>query len=107
MPRWQVNTSHVSHYGLYVAMAAMVSSAWTMASFAGFPVSPNAPWTLPNFTEKNLDYGRLAYNVHVWTGWIIVGLVSVHATAAIKHHVVDKDDVLRRMVPPWMGLSDP
>ena len=107
MPRWQVNASHVSHYGLYVATAAMVSSAWTMASFAGFPVSPNAPWTLPNFTEKNLDYGRLAYNVHVWTGWIIVGLVSVHATAAIKHHVVDKDDVLRRMVPPWMGLSDP
>ena len=101
MPRWQVGASHASHTGLYVAMGVMIGSAWTMSSFAGFPVSPNAPWTLPNFSEKILDYGRWAYNVHVWTGWTIIGLVTVHAAAAIKHHVIDKDAVLRRMTPPW------
>jgi cytochrome b561 len=101
MPRWQVGASHASHTGLYITMAVMVSSAWLMASYASFPGSPNAPWILPNFTEKNLDYGRWTFNVHVWTGWTILGLVTVHAAAAIKHHVVDKDDVLRRMTPKW------
>ena len=101
MPHWQVGASHASHTGLYAAMAVMVGSAWLMASYAGFPVSPNAPWTLPNFMGKNLDYGRWAYNVHVWIGWTILGLVTVHAVAAIKHHVIDKDGVLRRITPIW------
>lgn len=99
MPHWQIQASHASHWSLYLAMAIMVSSAWTMSSYAAFPVSPNAPWSLPNFTGKNLDYGRWSYNVHVWTGWTIIALVTVHIAAAIKHHVTDKDDVLRRMLP--------
>ena len=99
MPLWQVKASHVSHWGLYLAIAVMVSSAWVMSSYANFPVSPNAPWTLPNFSDYNRDIARRAYNVHVWTGWTIVALVSVHAAAAIKHHVIDKDTVLRRMLP--------
>ena len=98
---WQVGASHASNTGLYAATAVMVGSSWLMASYAGFPVFPNAPWTLPNFTRQNLDYGRWAYNVHVWIGWAILGLVTVHAVAAIKHHVIDKDDVLRRMTPIW------
>ncbi len=99
MPHWQVKASHASHWGLYLAIAVMISSAWVMSSYASFPVSPNAPWTLPNFSDYNRDTARRAYNVHVWTGWTIVALVSVHIAAAIKHHIIDKDTVLRRMLP--------
>ena len=31
--------------------------------------------------------------------WLIVGLVVLHVAAALKHHFVDKDDVLTRMLP--------
>jgi len=99
MPTWQVRASHISHWGLYIAITLMIGSAWSMASFANFPVSPNAPWTLPNFSDYNRDIARRSYNVHVWVGWTIVTLVSVHMIAAIKHHIIDKDTVLRRMLP--------
>lgn len=106
MPPWQTRASHISHWGLYLAIAVMIGSAWLMSSYANFPVSPNAPWSLPNFSEYNTDIARRSYNVHVWTGWTIVTLVSVHIIAAIKHHIIDKDTVLRRMLPKRFFKTD-
>lgn len=36
--------------------------------------------------------------MHYWATWAIVVLAVIHALAAIKHHVLDKDDTLRRML---------
>jgi cytochrome b561 len=37
--------------------------------------------------------------VHVSLNYTMLGLVIIHAArAAIKHHYVDRDDVLRRML---------
>jgi cytochrome b561 len=41
--------------------------------------------------------------VHYWVTWAIVGLASVHALAALKHHVYDKDDTLRRILGTARG----
>jgi cytochrome b561 len=35
--------------------------------------------------------------------WIIVIVVAAHAGAALKHHLIDKDDILLRMIPAWAG----
>jgi cytochrome b561 len=54
-------------------------------------------WHCPGFA---LDHGRADFaaigqrSLHG-----LLGLVTVHAVAAIKHHAIDKDDVLRRMTP--------
>ncbi|MCX7116639.1 MAG: cytochrome b/b6 domain-containing protein [Legionellales bacterium] len=34
-----------------------------------------------------------------WLGYALIALITLHATAAIKHHVVNKDDILRRIFP--------
>jgi cytochrome b561 len=38
-------------------------------------------------------------NVHSKLAWVVLVLGALHAAAAIKHHVIDKDDVLARMLP--------
>ncbi|MGF1818160.1 cytochrome b/b6 domain-containing protein, partial [Vibrio splendidus] len=36
--------------------------------------------------------------VHYYAAWVLIIMASVHALAAIKHHVIDKDDTLRKMI---------
>ena len=36
---------------------------------------------------------------HEWIGWAIIIIAAIHAAAALYHHYVLKDRVLRRMLP--------
>ena len=36
--------------------------------------------------------------VHLWLAWSVVILSVLHGLAALKHHVIDKDDTLKRML---------
>jgi cytochrome b561 len=44
-------------------------------------------------------YRQLAATVHENAAWAILGLVGLHALAALHHHVMLRDGVLRRMLP--------
>jgi len=37
--------------------------------------------------------------VHVWLNYLMITTVAVHAAAALKHHFIDRDDILKRMLP--------
>jgi len=37
--------------------------------------------------------------LHIALYWVIVAMLVAHIGAALKHHFIDKDDVLKRMLP--------
>jgi len=47
---------------------------------------------------------ELAGSIHGAGGWVIFGLLALHAGAALKHHFLDRDGTLQRMIP---GLDTP
>lgn len=47
----------------------------------------------------NEAVAELMEQVHNTIAWIIIVLLVIHTAGAIKHHFIDKDDVLRRMLP--------
>ncbi len=48
---------------------------------------------------KNKELGQLLSEVHETLAWLFVLLVVGHTAAALKHHFIDKDDILIRMSP--------
>jgi len=42
---------------------------------------------------------HIVTNAHEWIAWTIIILAAVHAAAALFHHYVLRDDVLKRMLP--------
>lgn len=40
----------------------------------------------------------LAGEVHEWVAWMLIGLGALHGAAALKHHFIDRDATLRRMI---------
>lgn len=99
MPVWQVKAANASHLALYLLMLIMPLSGWLMSSAKGYTTVWFGVLPLPDLIGKNPDLGKTLAEVHEILAYLIIGLVGVHAAAAIKHHFVDRDDVLARMLP--------
>jgi cytochrome b561 len=48
---------------------------------------------------KHKELAEVLRYTHHWVNYTLAALVTVHAAAALKHHFVDRDDVLVRMLP--------
>ncbi|MGH8179305.1 MAG: cytochrome b [Steroidobacter sp.] len=103
-PRWQHRFAHASHFLLYALLLIIPMLGWLMSSARNFPVSWFGFVTLPDFIAPNkaaFDFLRDAHEVAAKTLFVVA---LVHIAAALKHHFIDRDNVLRRMSP--MKLRD-
>jgi cytochrome b561 len=99
MPEWQRHAAAIAHALLYLLMLAVPLSGWVMSSAGGFPVVYFGVLQLPDLVAKNKDLFELMKSVHFALNKALLAIVIVHVVAAVKHHYVDRDDVLVRMVP--------
>ena len=88
-----------THASLYVLLIALPMTGWIMSSARGFPVSWFNLVQLPNLVAPSPPL----YHVMVLTHGVLasaLGLILIlHIAAAIRHHFVLHDEVLRRMLP--------
>lgn len=99
MPKIMQLGAHIGHVMLYVLMIAIPLSGWLMSSAKGVQTVYFGVLPIPDLLAKNKDLGELLRTVHMSMNFTLAALVIGHAGAAIKHHLIDKDDVLTRMLP--------
>ena len=54
---------------------------------------------LPDLIGKDKALGELLTEVHKILNFALLALVIGHIGAALKHHFIDRDDILARMMP--------
>ncbi len=91
--------AHFTHAALYVLLFAMPLSGWMMSSARGFPVSWFGLIQLPDLVPKSTPLYAALLRTHDMLALALGAVVFLHIAAALKHHFVLKDDVLRRMLP--------
>jgi cytochrome b561 len=96
---WERAAAHVTHYGLYALLFAMPLTGWAMSSARQFPVSWFNLVQLPDFVAANRPLYDVLHSVHMWLSWALIAVAVLHIGAALKHHFVLKDTVLKRMLP--------
>jgi cytochrome b561 len=85
------------HWGLYLLMFAQPLSGIMMSQAAGFPVSFFGLFEFPVFLDKNPELAKTFLSIH-GTVWIILVIAVIgHAGAALHHHFIRKDNVLKQM----------
>lgn len=99
MAAWQRHAAALSHALLYLLLVAVPISGWVMSSAGGFPVVYFGVLQLPDLVAKDKAFFELMKTVHFALNKALLALVVLHVAAAVKHHYVDRDDVLARMVP--------
>lgn len=105
LPKFQRLAAHMAHYGLYFFMFAMPLSGWLMSSAAGFPVSVFGLFTLPNLVAPDNALRMFFGEAHELMAWALMALIVAHAGAALQHHFLLKDTVLRRMLPALLLMA--
>ncbi len=99
MPRWQLLASTITHHLLYLLIFAVPLSGWLMSSAKGFQTVYFAVLPIPDLIGKNADLGKTLETVHWALNKLLLLTVTVHIAAALKHHFIDRDGVLLRMLP--------
>lgn len=84
---------------LYVLMFAMPISGWAMSTALGLvPHLGNISLPMPGI-EINQAVGKYLVTVHAALAWGLVGCIGLHFIGALKHHFIEKDNVLKSMLP--------
>lgn len=115
MPAWEKHMARATHWLFYFLMIALPVTGWIYVS-AGysvtferfFPVASSwfglveVPHLAPVAGQDEASrkaIGEAAMNVHSKLAWGVIILGGLHVAAALKHHFINRDDVLTRMIP--------
>ena len=95
---WQLIAARSMHWAFYVFMFALPISGWMMSSATGLPVSFFGWFVLPNLVPANDNLRLVLTDLHAWISYGLIIAICGHVGAALWHHFIHKDDILRRML---------
>ncbi len=99
MTPWQRTASSLAQNGLYGLIAVSILTGWARVSSNGSPANVFNWFTLPAIVPKDEALHAWTEILHDWSSWAIIAIAAIHAAAALKHHFIDRDNVLRSMLP--------
>lgn len=99
MKPWEKLAAHAAHIFLYIAMIGMPLTGWLMSSAKGYTVTVFFTFDLPHLMGENEKLAGIFAQTHTYLGYTLIAAVAVHIGAALKHHVINKDATLKRMLP--------
>lgn len=98
--RWELTLAKAVHGALYVAVVALGASGYLIATAEGQAVDVFGVLSVPAWQSEALFENQtdLAGELHAYIAYGLMGLVGLHLAGALKHHLLDKDATLRRML---------
>ncbi|HSO45352.1 MAG TPA: cytochrome b [Rhodoferax sp.] len=101
MPGWQNRAYHATHHLMYLLFFAVPLMGWAYSSAAGFPIVWFGQIPLPDLLPVNKELAELIKPLHKYLALALMALAGLHIAAALKHHWVDRDGLLHRMLPKF------
>ena len=98
-PAWECYAAHASHALLYALAIALPLSGWVINSAAGVPFSVFWLVPLPAIVAPNEQLEEVAKLAHFSLLVALCLVLAVHIGAALRHHLIKRNDVLLRMLP--------
>jgi cytochrome b561 len=99
MPAWERTAARSSHALLYALLFVQPVIGFLQSNAANFPVVLWGVLPLPPLIGADERWSEILLHLHHFGGFLFMLLVAVHVGAALRHHFLLHDDVLRRMLP--------
>lgn len=99
MPAWHQKAAHGLHGLLYALMFAVPVSGYFFTLAAGVPVVYLGIVPLPVLIGPHPEIKESLRLLHFSLNLTLFICICLHVLAALKHHFIDRDDVMRRMLP--------
>jgi len=98
MKGWEVLLARLTHFGFYALLLAIPLSGWAFGSTEKRPLVFFGLFEFPHTPLGERARG-VFHDIHAPLGFLMLLLVVLHVLGALKHHVLDRDDILARMLP--------
>lgn len=102
MKPWEIWAAKLTHYAFYILMIGIPLTGWALVSSSplNFPIQwfglfewPHLPFTPDKDLSNNFS------EAHEVLAYLTIVLLGMHIGAALKHHFINKDNVLTHMLP--------
>ncbi len=103
LPRWMETASRALQGVLYLLLFLVPMTAMAGAWLEGHPLTLLAGVQVKAPMAMSHALGVTISDLHTWLGDALIWLAGAHACAAIYHHLILKDGVLRAMLPRWLA----
>ena len=103
----EVNLAKFIHWILIIATILMPLSGFLMSAlggngvaFFGIELVARTPDVMDptKVLAHNAFLASTFHFLHHWVGYILIGAIALHIAGALKHHIIDKDSTLKRML---------
>lgn len=115
MPAWEKLAALATHWAFYALIILIPFTGWLYVS-AGWSMDANRPLVVPTLyfglfqiphlfglTEASLatraSVANTAIEAHELLVWATLALLALHVGAALKHLLIDRDEVVAHMIP--------
>ncbi len=95
---WEIHTAHLTHLLLYLLPLAIMITGYLISTADGRSVSVFGWFEVPALFSGLDQQETIMGNLHRVLAWMLIGISSVHAAGALKHHFLDRDTTLTRML---------
>jgi cytochrome b561 len=100
MPPLEQRIANATHVAIYVVLVVMVVSGYVHVIGGGYPIEMLDALGVPPLIPNVPRLANAVLPVHQFGAFVLVGLVAVHIAAVMRHHLIERNPVLRRMWPP-------
>lgn len=98
LARYERVAARVVHAAFLVLMLVIPITGYLISTSAGDGISMFGLFEVPALVAKDERTRDLAIEIHYYAAYAAAALVVLHAGAALKHQLVDRDGTLRRML---------
>ena len=96
--RLQRRLAHGAHRFLYVLLFALMISGYFISTADGKPIHVFGLFAVPATVSDIPNQEDIAGAVHWYLALTLIAIVGLHAGAALKHHFIDRDRTLKKML---------
>ena len=98
LKKWEVSLARKIHWLLLLSTILMPVSGIMISLGLGYSVPVFGITEIGPLSERNELVSSTGYLIHVNLAYILIGLIIVHVSGAMKHHWIDKGHTLDRML---------
>ncbi|MGP8306814.1 cytochrome b [Vibrio sp. YIC-376] len=94
----EVTAAKFAHSLMYLLLITIFVSGYLISTSDGRGIEVFNWFTVPGAGELFPNQSDLAGAIHFYVAWAVILIAGLHALAALKHHFIDKDNTLRKML---------
>jgi len=96
----------ITHTLLYWLIFTIMVAGYLISTADGRGIEVFEFVTIPAIGSIIENQEDIAGLVHKWLAYVLIGLALLHALAALKHHFIDKDNTLNRIIGKRQKLEN-